>query len=67
VVREEEDGRLLAELRLGGLDQLAAECVDALVDLEELVAGAGRRNAPSRASREIVGNLPSPMSRRTRS
>jgi hypothetical protein len=67
VVREEEHGRLLAVPRLCGIDQLAAQLVDALVDLEELVAGAGRRNAPSRASREIVGNLPSPMSRRTRS
>ena len=43
VVGEEEDGRLLAVLRLGGLDQLAAERVDALVDLQELVARAGRR------------------------
>ena len=43
VVREEEDGRLLAVLRLGRLDQLAAQRVDALVDLQELVARAGRR------------------------
>src|SRR3954468_6271384 len=43
VVREEEDGRFLAVLRLGRLDQLAAERVDSLVDLQKLVAGAGRR------------------------
>ena len=42
VVREEEHGRLLAVLRLGCVDQLAAQLVDALVDPEELVAGAGR-------------------------
>ena len=42
VVREEEDCRLLAVLRLGRLDQLAAERVDALVDPQELVARACR-------------------------
>ena len=43
VVREEEDGRLLAVPRLGRLDQLAAQRIDALVDLQELVARACRR------------------------
>ena len=42
VIGEEEHGRLLAVLRRGGVDQLAAERVDLLVDPQKLVPGAGR-------------------------